>query len=112
MLFASASCQRLGITAGSPIRTDYASGVQKMTACGCINLNGIVAMHGTCGGLSKRHLDSDVTNPPLPLGTETEYGTIEMIGCLNGERYYWMVDQDGMVSMMPDFIIERDGNTK
>lgn len=43
----------------------------------------------------------------LPLGAKVPiYGTIEMIGCLRGERYYWLINKHGVVSMMPDFIIE------
>lgn len=47
-------------------------------------------------------------NPPLPLGTETEWGTIEMIGLTGGERYYWMVDKDGCVAMIPAFMVEAE----
>lgn len=43
---------------------------------------------------------------PIPLGTETEYGTVQAIGRIEGERYYWMVDEHGTVSMIPDFMVE------
>ena len=46
-------------------------------------------------------------NPPLPIGTIVKpYGTIEAIGLLGCERYYWMVDKRGDVAMMPASVIE------
>lgn len=45
--------------------------------------------------------------PPLPLDTVTEWGRIGMVGVTGGERYYWMVDDDGTVSMVPWFMVER-----
>lgn len=47
------------------------------------------------------------SNPPLPLGTKTVWGKISMIGITGGERYYWMVDKDRTVSMMPASIVEK-----
>lgn len=48
-----------------------------------------------------------MTSEPLPLGTEVKpYGKIEMIGSLDGERYYWLVNKDGSVAMMPSIVIE------
>lgn len=47
-------------------------------------------------------------NLPLPLGTETEWGTIEMIGVSGGERYYRMIDADDVVSMIPAFMVEAE----
>jgi hypothetical protein len=44
----------------------------------------------------------------LRLGDKTEYGTVQMIGRTGGERYYWMVDDDGVVSMMPAIIMEAE----
>lgn len=43
--------------------------------------------------------------PPLPLGTETQWGTVEAIGFF-GERYYWLVDKDKVVSMFPADMVE------
>lgn len=43
---------------------------------------------------------------PLRLGTVTEWGRIDMIGSLQGERYYWMTDWRGVVSMMPADVVE------
>ncbi len=37
----------------------------------------------------------------LPLGTDTEFGEVSAVGCIDGERYYWMVGQHGDVSMIP-----------
>ena len=31
-----------------------------------------------------------------------------MIGILDGERYYWMIDKHGTVSMMPAVIVESE----
>lgn len=42
-----------------------------------------------------------------PLGTQTSVGEIQMIGSLQGERYYWMVDEDGMVSMIPHEMMDQ-----
>lgn len=50
------------------------------------------------------------TYPPLPLGTKTEWGEIVMIGWTGGERYYWMVDEDKIVSMIPAFMVEQPRN--
>jgi hypothetical protein len=43
---------------------------------------------------------------PLPLGTQTEWGKIEMVVLTGGERYYWMIDKYKCVSMIPAFIVE------
>lgn len=43
---------------------------------------------------------------PLPLGTKTQWGIVEMIGRTGGERYYWMIDKHKCVSMIPAFIVE------
>lgn len=43
---------------------------------------------------------------PLPLGTPTRWGPISAVGTTGGERYYWMVDADGCVSMMPTDVVE------
>jgi hypothetical protein len=43
---------------------------------------------------------------PLPLGTQTQWGKIGAVGYIQGERYYWMIDEDGSVSMMPAFVVE------
>ncbi len=48
---------------------------------------------------------------PLSLGTIVEpWGEIAMVGSGGGvfsERYYWLVDDMGGVSMMPADVIER-----
>lgn len=51
-------------------------------------------------------MDTVERKPPLPLGTKTEWGEIEAIGSLSGERYYWMAHEDGGVAMIPAFIVE------
>ena len=43
----------------------------------------------------------------IPLGTMTQYGEIVMVGCLQGERYYWMIDHFGVVSMIPDCALDQ-----
>ncbi len=45
---------------------------------------------------------------PLPLGTDTEWGKIQAVGLTGGERYYWIVDKDGDVSMLPFFVVEHE----
>jgi hypothetical protein len=48
----------------------------------------------------------------LPLGTETKWGKIEMVGITGGERYYWMIDKHKVVSMIPALIVEEDNIVK
>lgn len=43
----------------------------------------------------------------IPLGTETKWGTIGAIGTTGGERYYWILDKDGGVAMLPASVVER-----
>lgn len=38
----------------------------------------------------------------LPINTETKFGRVKAIGFISGERYYWMLDEDGSVSMIDD----------
>jgi len=40
------------------------------------------------------------------LGDTTQWGKIAMIGFTGGERYYWMIDKDDGVSMIPATIVE------
>ena len=42
---------------------------------------------------------------PLLLGTKTRWGKIVAVGYV-GERYYWMIDKHGTVSMMPAISVE------
>jgi hypothetical protein len=47
--------------------------------------------------------------PPLAIGTRTQWGRIQAVGVLGGrprERYYWMIDKHGTVSMMPASVVE------
>ena len=44
-------------------------------------------------------------NSILPLGTKTQWGKIVMIRWV-GERYYWMIDKYGVISMMPADMME------
>jgi len=47
-------------------------------------------------------------NHPLQLGTLIKpYGKIAAVGMLKGERYYWLCDTWGVVSMMPASLIEK-----
>jgi hypothetical protein len=34
------------------------------------------------------------------------FGVIGAVGCIQGERYYWLVDKHGSVSMMPADVVE------
>ena len=43
----------------------------------------------------------------LVIGKEYEpYGTLSMIRTIDGERYYWFVDEDGSIAMLPADIFE------
>lgn len=42
---------------------------------------------------------------PLPLGTMTEWGEVADVGCLCGERYYWLQDGNA-TSMLPADLVE------
>jgi hypothetical protein len=42
----------------------------------------------------------------IALGTiVTPHGRVAAVGVLRGERYYWMIDHAGTVSMMPAIVI-------
>ena len=43
---------------------------------------------------------------PLPLGTETRWGKIAAVGIIGGERYYWMVVDQYLVTMFPADVVE------
>lgn len=44
---------------------------------------------------------------PLMLGTNVNpWGKIGMVGVTGGERYYWLTDDRGMVSMIPADMVE------
>ena len=44
-------------------------------------------------------------NTIVPIGTKTQWGTVDAIGFV-GERYYWMIDKHGCVSMLPASVVE------
>lgn len=41
----------------------------------------------------------------IKLGTITEYGKVCAVGYV-GERYYWLINDKGVVSMIPAIILE------
>lgn len=43
----------------------------------------------------------------LLLGAKTKWGKIIAVGYV-GERYYWMIDKYGVVSMMPADVVEEE----
>jgi hypothetical protein len=45
------------------------------------------------------------SQPSLLLGTRTPWGPIVAVGWV-GERYAWMIDRHGTVSMMPASVVE------
>ncbi len=53
---------------------------------------------------------------PIALGTQVEYAdeqwTVEMIGCLQGERYYWLaaVNDSRSVAMLPAELVESNND--
>ncbi len=42
---------------------------------------------------------------PYPLGTKTEYGTIQAVKWQDGERVY-LLEQDGVVTLLSEDLIE------
>ena len=42
----------------------------------------------------------------IPLGTLTDFGTVEGIHSRNGERSYFLVDEYGVVTLMPADMLE------
>jgi hypothetical protein len=50
-------------------------------------------------------LEEGMKKKPLTIGTKIRgYGTIEAIAWL-GERYYFLINKYGVVSMIPEFIL-------
>jgi len=46
---------------------------------------------------------------PIPLGTIVKHwGKVAAVGYISGERYYWLVDKRGSVSMMPADTVESE----
>ena len=46
-----------------------------------------------------------VSVPIIPIGTTTLWGAVKAVGAIGGERYYWMVDHDGSVAMIPSDVV-------
>lgn len=44
----------------------------------------------------------------LPLGTNTPWGIVEGVHWKGGERYYWLVNRQRVVSYMPALEVEAD----
>ncbi len=44
--------------------------------------------------------------PIVKIGTETEFGTVEGMRTQDGERFYFIKDAQGTVSLMPASVIE------
>jgi hypothetical protein len=44
---------------------------------------------------------------PVQLGVVIPLGTVKAVGSVGGERYYWILDKHGTVSMMPADVVER-----
>lgn len=42
----------------------------------------------------------------LPGQRVNPWGEIGAVGCIHGERYYWLIDCHGTVSMMPADVVE------
>jgi hypothetical protein len=46
----------------------------------------------------------------IPLGTNVKpYGKVSAVGCIQGERYYWLLSKEGVVSMIPADFLELEG---
>jgi hypothetical protein len=51
-------------------------------------------------------LETGLTYPAVPLGSIVQpWGEVGAVGCITGERYYWMVSWRG-VSMIPAYVVE------
>lgn len=49
----------------------------------------------------------------IPLGARVPiYGKVSAVGIISGERYYWLIADNGTVSMMPACMIEGQGQLK
>lgn len=46
-------------------------------------------------------------NRLLKINSKTKWGKIKAIGFISGERYYWMIDKYGCISMMPACVVEK-----
>ena len=44
-------------------------------------------------------------NSLLPIGTKTQWGTVQSV-LYDGERYYFLIDERGCISMMPASTVE------
>jgi hypothetical protein len=42
----------------------------------------------------------------LLIGTKTKYGKVSGITCKEGERYYFLIDKYGTVSLLPADLLE------
>ena len=47
-----------------------------------------------------------ICDKPLRLGKKTPWGRISAVGLTGGERYYWMIARNGVISMMPADVVE------
>ena len=62
------------------------------------------AHHPLPGGVVRKSLTPN--NPPLLIGTPTQWGKVCAVLLTGGERYYHLIDADGVVSMMPAHVVE------
>jgi len=56
------------------------------------------------------NIDGEFKKALLELGTETIFGRVEGIYWREGERYYFIIDDNGCVSLMPSHTIEKVNN--
>ena len=48
----------------------------------------------------------------IPIDTVVKpWGKVSMIRTIEGERYYFLIDEDGHVSMIPDFVVEHEAKS-
>lgn len=45
-------------------------------------------------------------NSLVAIGSQTQWGRVVAISCVDGERYYFMQDMTGVVAMMPAVDVE------
>jgi hypothetical protein len=57
--------------------------------------------------LGQGNKSGDKKTKMISLGTRTKFGKVSAIGFISGERYYFLINKFGVVSMMPAAVIEK-----
>jgi len=87
-------------------------------ACTSTDVCSEATRHDYCRSCPKFEPKQDeLPEPPLllhllPCGTQTKWGKIAAVGIITGERFYWMVSAEGVISMMPADVVEQNESIK